>query len=162
MNRIGSRGYTLLEVVVSMLVTAIVATSVFSLALSTKRSGAKGLHKLVAGQGARQVSEILKNYVSGDWTTSAADLPIDGPSETAAMPWQMTQGSVQDSCSDSDPAPASCYALAVGSHTLKGYLPSWFENPPYNARVKYHVTDTGNAGGFVPKVSVTVRWDEIP
>ena len=152
-------GYTLLEVVVSMLITAIVASSIFSMALSTKKSGTRGLRKLLAGQAARQVSETLKNYVSGDIATYASPI-IAGPSQGAADAWTMTKGAVRDDCGTGSP-PQTCYALAVGSHTLDNYLPAWFEGPPFNARVKYFVADMDPSATFVPRVSVTVDWTEL-
>ena len=55
-----------------------------------------------------------------------------------------------------------CYALDWGSHQVTGYMPAWFEGPPYNARVYYYVWAQQDAGtlGKIPGVNITVLWSE--
>ena len=132
-----------------MLLTSIMVTSVFSVALTVKTGGTKGERKLRAAAGARQVASLLKNYVTGDETT----VLIPGPG-TGANRWSMNGGGITDSC-------GNCYAFAPGSHTLTGVMPANFEGPPYNARVIYFVsvTDTVN-GRPVPAVNITTTWTD--
>ena len=164
------RGYTLVEAAIAMLLTAIMAGSVFSIALTAKRSSGRGLRKLIADQASRQLAEQLKNYVkSTDYQTS--ETVLAGPGLTnpgsAADPWFLndtTSGKeVCDSCGSSTPTSPTtgCYALKPGSHTLTGYLPKWFESSPYGARMKYWVMDQTVDGQTMPLVNITADWKEI-
>jgi hypothetical protein len=134
-----------------MLLTSVMVTSVFSVALTAKTGGAKGERKIKAAAGARQVAAQLKNYVTGDETVGGA---FAGPG-TGGNSWSMDGGGVNDtSC-------VNCYALSAGSHVLTGILPAAFEAAPYNARVQYHVTYAGTVNGRpVPAVSITTTWTE--
>ena len=146
----GEKGYTLVEVMVAMLLTSIMVTSVFSVALTVKTGGSKGERKIKAAAGARQIAAQLKNYVTGDPTTTT----IPGPG-SGLNSWSMDSGGVDDtSC-------VNCYALTAGSHTLTGVLPASFEAAPFNARVIYFVSTTDTVNGRpVPSVSITTTWDE--
>ena len=150
----GCTGYTLVEVMVAMLLTSIMVTSVFSVALTVKTGGNKGERKIKAAAGARQVAAQLKNYVTGDPNNTV----INGPG-TGSNKWSMDGGVVDDtSC-------ANCYALTAGSHTLTGILPATFEAAPFNARVIYFVstTDTITDGVNtrpIPSVSITTTWTD--
>ena len=53
------RGFSLVEVMVAMLLTSIMVTSVFSVALTVKTGGNKGERKIKAAAGARQVAAML-------------------------------------------------------------------------------------------------------
>lgn len=133
-----------------MLLTSIMVTSVFSVALTVKTGGSKGERKMKAAAGARQVAAMLKNFVTGD----PASTVIPGPG-LGANKWSMDGGGVDDtSC-------VNCYALAPGSHTLTGILPGAFEAAPFNARVTYFVTETNTVNGRpVPSVSITATWTD--
>lgn len=155
----GEAGYTMVEVMVAMLLTSIMVTSVFSVALTVKTGGSKGERKIKAAAGARQIAAQLKNYVTGD----PANTVIPGPG-AGTNSWSMTSGTVTDDCACTSCA-ANCYALAAGSHTLTGVLPASFEASPYNARVIYFIstTDTISDGVNtrpVPSVSITTTWNE--
>lgn len=146
-----------------MLLTAIMAGSVFSIALTAKRSSGRGLRKLIADQAGRQLSEQLKNYVKSTAYLDT-DTTINGPG-SGSNPWSMIDSVVSDSCSNTSPPPsadpATCYALLPGSHTLRGYLPGWFEAAPYNARMKYWVMNQTVDGMNMPHVNITVDWKEL-
>lgn len=164
-------GYTLIEAAIAMLLTAIMAGSVFSVALTAKRSSGRGLRKLILDQASRQLSEQLKNYVTADKSASTIG-GINGPGN-GANKWSMTDASagtgqappeIWDSCSASDPTNSTnnCYALEPGSHTLKGYLPKWLEDDPYKAKMKYWVEDRPLVDGLImPKVIITATWKEL-
>ena len=149
-------GYTLIEVAVAMLITAFLVTSVFSIALTGKSSGAINDRKLLAAAGVRQVSAKLRNYVTADSIDSAINLPGPG---NGANSWSMTSDGVTDSC-------GNCYALASGPHELTGVLPAWFEAAPYNARVSYTVDNSEVVTislvplrtAPVPAVVITATW----
>ena len=150
-----SSGYTLVEVMVAMLLTSIMVTSVFSVALTVKTGGNKGERKIKAAAGARQVAAVLKNFVTGDPTNTM----IPGPG-VGSNKWSMDGGAVDDtSCSN-------CYALTSGSHTLTGILPATFEAAPFNARVIYFVDPAGDTitDGVntrpIPSVSITTTWTD--
>jgi type II secretory pathway pseudopilin PulG len=141
-------GYTLVEVVIAMLLTSVMVTSVFSVALTAKSGGGKGERSLMATQGAKQISNLLKNFVTGDTATT-----ITYPPGVAANGWGLTGvNGITDTCPD---ASTNCWALAPGTHTLAGVFPAAFEAAPYSARVTYFV-----AGGSPPNVIVTATWTE--
>lgn len=148
-----------------MLLTAIITSSVFSVALTTKRNSGRGLRKLIADQAARQLSEQLKNYVTGSSVNIMAGL--SGPG-AGTNKWSMdgaatgvadngsTESCISDNCAD-------CYALLAGSHTICGtYLPAWFVAAPYNAKIIYFVGAAPESPGglTVPSVNITVDWTE--
>lgn len=140
-----------------MLLTSIMVTSVFSVALTVKTGGSKGERKLKAAAGARQISALLKNFVTGDPLSVAAG--FQGPG-VGANKWSMTGGGVVDACA-CPACVANCYALAQGSHTLTGVLPASFEGGVYNARVIYFVDATTLVNGRpVPAVSITTTWTD--
>ena len=150
----GEGGYTLVEVMVAMLLTSIMVTSVFSVALTVKAGGSKGESKIKAAAGARMVAALLKNYVTGD----PASTVIPGP---GARPnsWSMTGNGITDACACTSCA-ANCYALAHGTHTLTGVMGA-FEGPPWNARVSYYVDAMTLVDGRpVPAVSITTTWTD--
>ena len=139
-----------------MLLTSIMVTSVFSVALTVKTGGSKGERKIKAAAGARLVASQLKNFVTGDPLSTVAGLAGPG---LGANKWSMDGGGVNDtSCVD-------CYALLPGSHPLTGILPLAFEAAPYNAQVIYFVTATDTITDGVntrpiPSVSITTTWTD--
>lgn len=149
-------GYTLVEVMVAMLITAIMVTSVFSVALTVKTGGNKGASKLRAGAMTRQVAAILKNYVTAE-LGNASTVTIPGPCAGAVNNWSMTCNGIIDTC----PAPGGndCYALAPGTHTLSG-VNTVFEATPWFAQTKYHVQVNVVNGMPMPAVSITTTWIE--
>jgi prepilin-type N-terminal cleavage/methylation domain-containing protein len=150
--RLTDDGYTLVEVVIAMLLVSIMVTSVFSVALTAKQGGGKGVRKLLAAQGAKQVSGVLKNFVTGDETTTM----IAGPG--GGNGWAMSNGVVTAACPGGG---TNCYAMASGTHTLTGVLPAWFEAAPYNARVRYFVNNSVTINGRpMPNVTITTDWTE--
>lgn len=131
-----------------MLLTSVMVTSVFSVALTAKSGGGKGERALMATQGAKQIANLLKNFVTGDTATS-----LSYPPGVAANGWGLTGvNGIVDACPD---ASTICWALAPGTHTLTGVLSTTFEAAPYNARVSYFV-----AAGSPPNVIVTATWTE--
>ena len=148
-------GYTLVEVMVAMLLTAIMVTSVFSVALTVKTGGNKGASKLRAAAMTRQVSAILKNYVTAE-TGAASTATIPGPCAGAVNNWSMTCNGITDTC----PLGGNdCYALAPGTHTLLGVNPV-FEATPWFGQTKYHVQVNVVNGMPMPAVTITTTWTE--
>jgi prepilin-type N-terminal cleavage/methylation domain-containing protein len=155
-----SRGYTLVEVVVSMLLMSIMVSSVFSLALSARQSGGKSDRRMEASQAAKQMTGLLRNYVTGDPATTL----IDGPNaKNPANRWSLSDSTVSppivETCTAGACVPAG-YALAPGSHTVTGVLPGWFAGPPYNAELKYYVGTETIDGLPAPQINVWVDWTE--
>ncbi len=142
-------GSTFLEVVIAMLLVAVMASSVFSVALTAMSGGGQTMREFVADQASRQLSQTLKNYVTGDNTSTWIRGPGGG-----ANAWSMdnpTAGINDTSC-------VNCYALSDGTHTITGYMPGWFEST-YNGTLSYWV-DRPQAGVNMPIVVITVKWDE--
>lgn len=172
-NRPGRRsaGYTLVEVIVAMLVASIMVTAVFSVALSAKAGTGKSDRNLIATQAARQLTSLLRAYVTGcgcnPATGSCSDsgIPKDctllrGPNTTrvGAATWYLNSPAASPPIIDSR---GDVYALAEGVHSVTGLLPGWFESAPYFARVDYAVTTLQTVEGRpVPEVDVTVHWTE--
>jgi hypothetical protein len=147
----------MVEVMVAMLLTSIMVTSVFSVALTVKTGGSKGERKIKAAAGARQIAAVLKNYVTGDNTNTVILGP--GPGAGAAS-WSL-DGVMGNGAAIDDTSCVNCYALTAGSHTLLNVLPATFEAAPYNARVIYFVFPTDTVNGIdVPSVSITTTWTD--
>ena len=178
-------GYTLVEVVVGMLITSVIVTSVFSAAITAKSSAGKNDRRLIASAAARNLSAMLKRYVTGcdcDVATGACSTapgpgecpvndaaagafrgpnPGNGVNQFSLTDLTVPPNGVRDSCDANCGAAANCYALKQGPHCVQGLLPDWFEAAPYNARVRYTVTNSANIEGRpLPQVDVDVRWDE--
>jgi prepilin-type N-terminal cleavage/methylation domain-containing protein len=161
------RGYTLVEVVIAMLISSIMVTAMFGVALSQKVGTTQGDHRLYADQAIRQVSSQLRAYVTGcgcsaaTGSCSSSGIPNDctmilGPNTANAGPatWFFNSPSVTDSM-------GNVWALTNGTHVLTGVLPAWFEAAPYNARVSYVVTTVETINGRpVQSAAVSANWTE--
>ena len=171
----GGRGFTFVEVLVAVFIGAIVAAGIFSVAVTGARSTVRIDHKTIAAASERSLSNQLKGFVTSYYDYSAGDFITTGVGEIAGpansnldkTSW-MWAGYGGTSIADAMTAPATCgtqcYALAVGTHTLTGYLPSWFEAAPYKARISYYVLVPAGAPDqlAVPYVSITTTWNEVP
>ncbi|MBI5624901.1 MAG: hypothetical protein HY924_14085 [Elusimicrobia bacterium] len=174
----GERGSTFIEVSIAMLLVAIVTSSVFSVAITARQGGGRAMRRLIADQAARQLTERLKGYVTGDDSQTAIDWGFRGPSSgtTAAGNWTINGAAAINDDGTITDSMGNVNALSVGTHTLtSGVLPAWFSAPPYNASVRYVVRRmelfSGGAmdptGGVantetrsIPEVDVYVDWDE--
>ncbi len=149
-----------------MLISCIMVTAMFSVALTQKQGSGKSDRRMLSNQGAAVVSALLKDFVTGcdcNPATGACGPDcalIEGPNKFRSPgvgTWYMNghAGVVVDSMGD-------VYALRYGLHTLRGLLPAWLEAAPYNGRVNYTVTPAQAAvlGRPVPQVVVDVHWDE--
>lgn len=152
-------GYTLAEVIISMLLVAMMVGAVYRLALTSMQSGNKIDRKVFANQAERHLSEQLRQYVTADSTTNLIAGPNGG---TGATAWYM-QGSAspQGGGVTVIDSLGAVYALASGTHNLHNYLPQWFEAAPYNATAQYVVTPQAGLGNGTPvNINVTVIWTE--
>ena len=142
----------MVEIVISIMLTALMVSSVFSVALTSKTGGGKQERKLIAAEASRQLSARLKNFVSADVTGTSG---IQGPG-SGTNRWSMDDGAVND-CGPSCGAPTctNCYALGAGVHTLQGFLPAWFTNAPYNATISYNVLSVNPYN-----VQISVNWTD--
>ncbi|MFA6318606.1 MAG: hypothetical protein WC943_14450 [Elusimicrobiota bacterium] len=175
----GERGTTFVEVSIAMLLVAIITGSVFSVAITARQGGGRAMRRIIADQAARQLTERLRGYVSGDTTQTAIDWGFRGPSSgmVAVDNWSLHGApAINDDAGIVD-SMGSVHALAVGTHTLSaGILPAWFTAPPYNATVRYRVRSMQvfSANGAldpsngvlpdetrsIPEVDVYVDWTE--
>jgi type II secretory pathway pseudopilin PulG len=161
----GQAGYTLVEVVVAVLLTSIMVTSVFSVALTSKQGGGKSDRKLVAAQAAKTVTSQLRNFVTGcdcDADTGvcvAASCTVQGPTPRAGVgSWYFNDpaNNVFDDRGD-------VWALTSGRHVITGtgVLPAWFLAAPYSGSVQYTVDNSVVVNGRpMPRVSLDVVWTE--
>ncbi|MBI3553304.1 MAG: type II secretion system protein [Elusimicrobia bacterium] len=159
MKKAGRSGYTLLEVIISMMLTAILCSAVFSIAITAQQSSNKIDRRVIANQCQRHLSEMLANYVSGDY--SATNDRIAGPTSTTpgVASWYINGATGEDGRVIVDSCGA-CYALSPGVHTLTNFLPGWFEVQPFNGAISYTITNTALTNGNQPNVSISVTWTE--
>lgn len=136
------RGTTLVEVLISVLLIAIVAGATFSVGLVARQNAGKRFRKLAAARASQKVLEALKSYVVADTAI------IPGPG-AAPNGW----GLPGDSC--------GCYALAGGRHELDPSL--WLPElaaAPYGGTIAYEVALRPSATGPIPDVRLDIDWSE--
>lgn len=141
------------------MLSAIMLSAMFSIALSAKRSGGKAERQLIATHAAKSLLGTLKNYVSADTSTAL------GPNKLNAGPdtWSINTPAAVPPIVDSL---GNVWALQPGCHTLTGYLdgfePGWFISPPYTATIAYCVTTPIDdlLAGRTPNIQVTLDWNE--
>ncbi|MBI5210544.1 MAG: hypothetical protein HY927_11290 [Elusimicrobia bacterium] len=169
----GERGTTFLEVSIAMLLVAVVAGSVFSIALTTRRSSGRSMRRLAADQAALQLNQRLKSFITQDTNTGVSVLNLTGPGSGAST-WSLDDAVVDDRGDSFVPGAGctgggvcnNCYALSLGTHCVRGILPLWLSGPPFNASIRYVVKHVANASNFtldktsVPVVEVYVDWTE--
>lgn len=156
-----------------MLISCIMVTAMFSVALTSRQGTGKSDRRLIAAQAARQVTSQLRAYVTGcgcDVVTGACSsvnndcTMMTGPntSRSGVATWYFNSPTASPPVLDDQ---GDVYALKAGpgglTHTITGMLPSWFEGAPYNARVTYRVTVPATFSGRPqPQVDVSVNWTE--
>lgn len=177
-------GYTLIEVMVATLITALLAVATIEVALSTKSNSVRLDRRILANQTSKAVQSALKAYVTGDPNSTATGLcgpnTLNGgtlnargmmTSCTRAM-WCISNSLMTDSPGGGGSNP--CYALNPGTHILSCtgmrpppslddrlcLLPYALVQPPYNGYVQYTVTYS--AAGAPPQVAINVNWTEPP
>jgi len=104
------RGYTIVEVVVAMLISAVMITAIFSVALSSKRSGMMADSKMIASSSSQSVAKLLANYMTANWTQTV----VPGPNTRGTNTWSL------DGLDYTDVGRAGAWALAPGSHIITG------------------------------------------
>lgn len=151
-----------------MLISCVMVTAMFGVALSTKRATGKSDRHLIAAQATRQITSQLKAYVTGCGCSTATNgtcsnlnndcTLMTGPNtcRSGAATWYIGCPSSTPPIVDSR---GDVYALSAGLHVVTGLLPAWFEAAPYNASVQYTVTILGTTPP-VPQVDVNVTWTE--
>jgi prepilin-type N-terminal cleavage/methylation domain-containing protein len=186
--RIGSAGYTMVEVIVAMLISCVMMTAVMGVALTAKEGSAEQMHQLMFNQGVAQLSAVVKQYVSACGCnaitgscvtpTNGCDGTTDGiygpnTSVSGVNQWYLAgaDGSVVDAATLGG-AGRSIWPLACGDHYITGIVPS-LEGAPYNGYIKISVGwptvgactvgvgDDGIPGkDDVPTVTFTANWSE--
>jgi type II secretory pathway pseudopilin PulG len=159
-RRTRAEGYSLVEVIISILLASVIVTSVFSVVLTSKadngQNGRNDRHQ-IAGQAIKDVSSALRNFVTGccDVSTgtcvTGAGLAwscdnVPGPNKNnGTLTWSFDQyllatGPTTDSFGAPTGGTSNTYALKAGTHYLSGLLPAWFTSAPFNAQVSYTVS----------------------
>ncbi|MBI3547433.1 MAG: type II secretion system protein [Elusimicrobia bacterium] len=131
-------GFTLAEVMIAILLTAIVVTSVFGVCITAKQTSTRYDKKIVAKNAAQQVLAKLENYVAAANDSSASVLELSGPNQAcgacgATSTWTLPI--------PSDVCGGCVHALASGAHTVTTLLPSKYQVSPYSMTMTYTVTD---------------------
>lgn len=158
----GRRGYSIAEVLIGMLLTALVVASVMSVVLTAKRGSSVSDARVAANNSARKVLERLKNYIT-------ASLGEPGPNGglTGNAGWSLPG----DTCGPPAGKPGGtcaspCYALDTAcAHNVTSLMPAELTGPPYAMVMWYDVADLDPGAGqanFRPKVDVKVDWQGGP
>lgn len=144
LRRLGVRGGTLVEVVISILLVAIASTGIFGALFSASlQAGVSTDQELVALQ-LQSVLDELRNYVTQDLTNTP-----DAPGQVVGVNrnWHL-QG---DAC--------ACWALQEGvAHDVSSRLPPELAA---RARLSYRVTSVIVNGQQLRQVKATIDWTPI-
>ena len=160
------RGFTLVEVIVAVLLTGVIVSSVYSVALSSRRGGGKADRRLLGAQASKAVAATLRNYVTADSNlVPGGALTIHGPNvlnPTGVTQWSLHTPGPPAIQTDSL---GSVWALATGTHRIECpaavgsdgpcFLPRILRTAPFNGYIEYTV-----AAGSPPQVTINVVWTE--
>lgn len=152
------QGFTLVETLVAVLLIAIVVTSVFSLALSSKVASRKTGRRSEALYYTRVAMEKLKAYVTVQDPLANPSIATRGPNGGWSIP--------EDSCSGCGTAVGACWALQACQHDLTQLLPARLRNAPGDSppgvtmTLRYTVTDDPCGGFTCKQVQFQVQWAE--
>lgn len=163
-TRSAGRGFTLAEVMIGILLTALVVSAVMGVALTARRDSPRADRKMAATYAAKQLMDDLKNYITASLDAGAGP----GPGNSWAFP-----GDAGASCTiTSGPcmglgACVNRAALWTGClHNGSAVLPANLSAAPISMQICYCVIDISGAGvgygnpGFLPQVNVTASWAE--
>ena len=171
----GSRGYSLVEVIVAMLITCVMVTAVMGVAVTSKQGSVKGTHHQMFDQGIAQISAELKGYVTACGCDKGGTCPapncsmVLGPNinQPGVASWYMN-GAVGPTGNIVDSA-GNVWALKCGVHTLTGVLNGIAPNleaAPYNGNITYTVTWPGGSCAGIPSandsptIAFAANWTE--
>lgn len=171
-------GYSLVELVIAMLISCLMITAVMGVAVTSKRGGVKGMHRLMFNQGISQLSAQVKQYVTACGCSPATGVcdPVGcaipgnlGPNafRSGAATWNLTGGALRDFAGPPpNGAPQDVYAMKCGSHYVTGVVPT-LEAAPYNGYIRYDVSWPGGCPASVgatdtPMVTFSANWDDPP
>ncbi len=181
-------GATLIEVLASVLIAAVMTSAVFSVTLGAKVQSKITEEHNAASECVTQLTNELHSFVTGYWdyntnTFNSNMTEICGPADSSCYPgtsggnssqWTWADLGVTDNCG------SGCYVLATGTHVLSVgpngltalgqpfCLPPWMWQPPYNPSGNQLLSYTVSAPPIVsgqqvggPGVQVTVNWYNI-
>jgi prepilin-type N-terminal cleavage/methylation domain-containing protein len=134
------KGFTLLEVLVSLVVLSSATAGLFASFVAAQKYVMRSRHRLQAANGARMVLEDLKAHVNqNNWDDSGTNL--------LACP--------------GGPHPAGYFCENL-PYPLPGAVPGgdYDPGPPWNWSAKYRIDYIGVGGIIMRQVTVTVHWDE--
>ena len=144
------KGFTLVEIVVSSILLAIVAAGVFSITLSSKKIITVSSQRHVATKVAESALDNLRAFLGDDKWTGSGTSPFSAADNT----WQPT-GS------------PNYYTFADGQAAYGGYVDKVADvfrgtefDTIYNGRWRFRVIAPGTYD--YRKVEVEVLWDETP
>ncbi len=176
------RGYTLVEVIVAILLSAMLVSAMLTVSLSGNQNSAKIEHKVQATQAAARLNKMLKAYVLAA-ATNANMTALDGPNSTNSgiATWYIDTGAQSDQTGSMSTGPSgtpqagpALYALSAGVHCLvcdsslippadaACILPASLRQAPYNAWLCYEVTDRipGPGTDVLKETRILVNWTE--
>ena len=156
-------GFTLTEVIISILLTGIIVTGTFSAVLVAKKTPQISTNRVSAALAERQLLETLQNYQTASYQGSDAG---SGPGGSWHLPGdRCTLCTVPNcGCAAAD-CGAGCYALQTGcTHDVSDLLPQFMKDSPYFAKMCYTVSNLDGSGAqenFRPQVTVNIQWNEV-
>ncbi|MBI3564819.1 MAG: hypothetical protein HY079_06455 [Elusimicrobia bacterium] len=136
----GTRGTSLAEVVIAILIVAMMAVPIMSVALTGTLASGRGARRVAAASAVRRVSENLKAYVTAD--PAAATGPGEGL-DGWTLPGDLS----------------GARALAPGHHDLASarWAP---ELAAYRGAISYDVSLATTTAGPQPNVLFHVSWED--
>jgi len=169
------RGFTLVEVMVAIMISAMMVTSFFSIALTSRVQTIRSDHKFAANQQVQRLLQKLKNttapwkdsisgtadasYYSSGWMS----LPNAGKlAQDTANTWAMATGTVHDVTSMLMDDPTFYDAASASWHVDNASLQYCVADPgAMYACGAVFGNDACPGGGFEGKcVKVIITWDE--
>ena len=140
-----SNGQSIVEIVISILLLAIVAAGIFGVILTAKKQTTKSKAHEDATLSANQLIQELQNYVTALDTTD----PLNLSSAPGTPPSWHYPGDTNTG-----------WALAVGNHEVSTLLPLYLQSAPYTAHLTYTVTVVPVNGQNMNQVNVQITWQE--
>ena len=163
-----SKGFTLVEVAVAMLIMAMVSTGIFAVLLTARTNQVQSDQRQSAIIYAQKLRDQLKNY-QADYG-QVADLNrvcqrmCGANCGTSACYARVTGDSGAGTCGGGSTIHAfynTTTSFATNCwHRATGLLPTTFTSAPFSARMCYKSTPVTVSGRSVPQVDIRVEWRE--
>ena len=151
--KLSREGYSLPEVLISVLLVAAIAMAVMSVSVTSKKAGVTSNTTLMANEAVRHLSDNLKAYVTdpnmaGNGTARSLGFPVPGGGPNGwSLPgergWALSPGVV--------------HTIPINSQMWKRLVPPQLQ--PYNPTLTYTVQQVPVGGMNSNKVDIKLTWN---